>query len=324
VTIAGESAGSFSVSAQMASPSAKGLFAGAIGESGAFLGSTLSARPAAMTEKDGETFASAIGAPSLTTLRALSAHELLAASGRDGVPRFGANIDGDFLPESPTAIYAQGKQAHVPLLAGWNSEESRGQYIVAELTPAGLDAGLQKTFGTRAAEARKVYDGSTAAEIAQAATDLASDQWIAYGTWRWLEEQSRVAPVYRYYFTKGRPPMVTPEKPAPGAAPAPSPWDAIPHGAPHSTEIEYALGNLPGNSVYAWTDDDRKASTTTFAYFVNFINTGNPNGAGLPAWPAGKPDANGGVQRMRLGVESAAEAEPRARYLFLQGPVVRR
>ncbi len=319
VTIAGESAGSFSVSAQMASPTAQGLFAGAIGESGALLGATLSAKPAALTEKDGETLAAAIGAPSLARLRALSAHELLAASGRDGVPRFGANIDGDFLPESPNTIYAQGTQAHVPLLAGWNSEEFTGRYLVPTLTPASLDSALQKTFGTRAAEARTVYSGATAAEIAQTATDLASDQWIAYGTWKWLEEQSRVAPVYRYYFTKGRPPLTTPEKPTAGASSVPSPWDAIPHGAPHSTEIEYALGNLAGNPVYAWTADDLKVSATTMAYFVNFIKTGNPNGAGAPAWPMGKPDASGNVQRMRLGVESAAEAEPRARYLFLQG-----
>ena len=322
VTIAGESAGSFSVSAQMASQTALGLFAGAIGESGSLLGAPLSVRPAAMTEKDGAAFGTAIGATTVAALRALSAHELLAASGRSGVPRFGPNVDGDFLPESPTSTYAQGRQAHVPLLAGWNSEEMRGQYLVPELTSAGFDAALQKAFGTRAAEARTVYAGTTAAEIAQAATDLAGDQWIAYGTWKWLEEQSRVASVYRYYFTRARPPLSEPDKPAGGAvASSPSAWDAIPRGAPHSTEIEYALGNLPGNAVYAWTADDRKISATTMDYVVNFIKTGNPNGVGVPAWPSGKPDARGNVQRMRIGVGSQAEAEPRARYLFLQGRV---
>ncbi len=217
VTIAGESAGSFSVSAQMASPAAQGLFTGAIGESGAMLDGPLSVRRAAMTETDGATFGSAIGAPTVAKLRALSAHELLAAMRRDGGPQFGPNIDGEFLAESPNITYAQGRQAQVPLLAGWNSEEMRGQYLVPELTPAGFDDALQKTFGTRAAEARTVYAGTTAAEIAQAATDLASDQWIAYGTWKWLEAQSRVAPVYRYYFVQGRPPLTIPEKPVSGA-----------------------------------------------------------------------------------------------------------
>lgn len=316
VTIAGESAGSFSVCAQMASPWAQGLFSGAIGESGAFLGATLAARPATQTQQDGVAFGTKLGAPSLAQLRALSAFELLDASNREGVPRFGAGIDGDFLPEAPAVIYAQGKQAHVPLLAGWNSEEARGQYLVPNPTSADLDAALQKTFGTRAAAARAAYGGSTAMEIAQTATDIASDQFIGYGTWKWLEEQSRVSPVYRYYFTKARPALTTAAKASSGPA---SPWDAIPHGAPHSTEIEYALGNLPGNPVYAWTADDQKASATTMEYFVNFIKTGNPNGAGVPSWPMGKPDASGKVMRMRLDAESHAEDEPRARYLFLQG-----
>ena len=316
VTIAGESAGSFSVSAQMASPSAAGLFTGAIGESGAFLGATLPAKPASLTEKDGVTFGTKLGAPTLAQLRDRSAFELLDASNRSDVPKFGPGIDGDFMPDSPTAIYAQGKQAHVPLLAGWNSEEGRGLYLVPDLTSAGLDAALKRTFGTHAAEARAVYGGSTATEIAQSATDITSDQFIGYGTWKWLEEHSRVAPVYRYYFSKARPPLT---KPAPASTAPASPWDAIPPGAPHSTEIEYALGNLPGNAVYAWTADDQTVSATTMRYFEQFIKTGNPNGAGVPAWPTGKADATGKVSRMRLDVQSRVEAEPRARYLFLQG-----
>ncbi|MBW3629602.1 MAG: carboxylesterase family protein, partial [Gemmatimonadetes bacterium] len=126
VTIAGESAGSFSVSAQMASPMARGLFAGAIGESGAFLGQTLATAPRATTEQNGVTFGNAVGARSLAALRALSAIELLDASQRQGLPRFGANVDGQFFTESPLETYTAGRQARVPLLAGWNSEESAG------------------------------------------------------------------------------------------------------------------------------------------------------------------------------------------------------
>ena len=100
--------------------------------------------------------------------------------------------------------------------------------------------------------------------------------------------------------------------------PPADPWASLPNGAPHSTEIEYALGNLSRNTVYAWTADDQKVSATMMDYFVNFVRTGNPNGAGLPSWPQGKPDANGKVTRMRIDVETGAEPEPRARYLFLQ------
>ncbi|MGH9161224.1 MAG: carboxylesterase/lipase family protein, partial [Vicinamibacteraceae bacterium] len=123
VTIAGESAGSFSVSAQMASPLAKDLIAGAIGESGSLLGRRQPA-PLADGEQEGVTFAVAVGATSLPELRALSSMELLQAAGRSGMPRFRPIVDGYFFPKAPAEIYAAGEQAHVPLLVGWNSEES--------------------------------------------------------------------------------------------------------------------------------------------------------------------------------------------------------
>jgi para-nitrobenzyl esterase len=87
-------------------------------------------------------------------------------------------------------------------------------------------------------------------------------------------------------------------------------------GASHSAEIEYALGNLASNDVYAWTTDDHKVSTVMQGYFANFIKKGNPNGAGLPEWPSLSTG-----QVMRLDVQSRAEADnKRARYLFLDQP----
>ena len=129
VTIAGESAGSFAVSAQMASPMARDLIAGAIGESGAFFSTTIATPTRDSTEKIGVKFAQKVGAANLAALRALSATELLDLSGRPGMPRFGPNVDGYFFPEVPAKIFAAGKQAKVPLLAGWNSrgdERARG------------------------------------------------------------------------------------------------------------------------------------------------------------------------------------------------------
>lgn len=321
VSIAGESAGSFSVSALMASPMAKGLFAGAIGESGAFFGATLRAESLSASEQNGVALANAIGAPALSQLRALSAHELLAASRRAGLPTFRPNIDGFFLPEPPAAIYAAGQQARVPLLAGWNSEEGPGRAVVANPTSESFAASLSRIFGARVTDALAAYPASTPQELARSATDLASDQFIAYGTWKWLDEHSRTGqPVYRYYFSRPRPPLSHPESvPAGAGSAAPAdPWAAFPSGAPHSTEIEYALGNLSRNTVYAWTADDQKVSATMMGYFVNFVKTGNPNGRGLPTWPQGKPDASGKVTRMRIDVDTRAELEPRDRYLFLQ------
>src|SRR6266850_2804672 len=121
VTIAGESAGSVSVSAQMASPLSKDLIAGAIGESGSLLG-TLSAVPLQEAEKNGVKFGSSVGADSLAALRAKSAEEILEATVKPGTPWPSPTVDGYFFPKSPFEIYAAGEQAHVPLLVGSNSE----------------------------------------------------------------------------------------------------------------------------------------------------------------------------------------------------------
>ena len=90
-----------------------------------------------------------------------------------------------------------------------------------------------------------------------------------------------------------------------GAQPPPPP-----RGAAHSAEIQYAMGNLDLDKRYAWEPDDYKVSKVMQAYFVNFIKTGNPNGAGLPNWPAYRADNN--YQRMRIDVKSQAEPEDTA------------
>jgi para-nitrobenzyl esterase len=99
----------------------------------------------------------------------------------------------------------------------------------------------------------------------------------------------------------------------PPAAGAPRPPAA--RGAVHSAEIEYAMGNLATNNVYAWSDDDYKVSKVMQEYFANFVKTGNPNGSGLPQWPAVN---SGASQFMRIDVDTHAEPDrTRDRYLFL-------
>ncbi|MDF1505190.1 carboxylesterase family protein, partial [Roseisolibacter sp. H3M3-2] len=309
VTIAGESAGSFSVSAQMASPLARGLFAGAIGESGAFFSTTLATAPRADVERAGERFADSVGARTLAALRALSATELLDASARRGMPRFGPSVDGHFLPRSPAEVFAAGAQARVPLLAGWNSEEAGAGAVLgqAPATPENARAALERLFPGRGEEAARVYPVGTAAEAARSMTDLAGDRFIGYSTWKWLEEHARTSgrPVWRYLFARARPPEVA----NPQAPPA--------RGAVHSAEIEYALGNLGTNRVFAWTPDDHRVSEVMQRYFANFVRTGDPNGAGLPPWPSGAARAGEAPRRLVIDVETRAEPEPRARYLFL-------
>jgi len=308
VTIGGESAGSMSVSALMASPLSKGLMRGAIGESGSVLGN-LEPRPLAQTLQEGSAFARRVNASSLQQLRKASAQSLLDAAGQKDVPEFGPTVDGYFFPRSPTAIYAAGEQAHIPLLLGANSQE--GSYVnlldKAAPDPAHYRAAVQKQFGEHADAALKLYPGTNEAQIKANGTALAGDKFIAYSTWAWMRvhRQTGQAPVFYYFFNQARP-----AKRDGSAGP-----DA---GAVHSGEIEYALGNLPGNAVYAWTQTDRQVSETMQGYWAQFIKTGTPNGPGLPHWPAAA-DKDGGLLRQTIGADTRTQVDrDAARYEFLQ------
>lgn len=270
VTIAGESAGSISVSAQMASPLSKGLFTSAIGESGSIIGA-LSAVPLADAEAKGVKLASALGigaSPSLAALRKMPAEELLQTAAKAGVMWFSPTVDGYFLPADPVQIFAHAKQMHVPLLAGVNSEESGYSAVLGRAPPTVEDyrAALLRLYPGKADEVFKLYPAATETEVKEAAQALASDRFISHSTWTWMELATKTGgrPTYYYLYDHPRPQS---------------------HGAVHSAEIEYALGNLASNKVYAWTPEDFKISNVLQDYFANFIKTANPNGPGLPKWP---------------------------------------
>ena len=310
VTIFGESAGSISVSAQMASPLSQGLFAHAIGESGgAFMRGALSPPSLEQSEDAGEAFAqAAFGASTLAVLRAVSADDLVkaATSKGPGVRRFWPNIDGLFLPESVPAIYAAGKQTHVPLLAGWNKDEGTSRVAAGPERPTveSLRAMAEQQFGAQADEFLKAYAAGNDEEALRVAEDFAGDSFIAYSTWAWLEAQVKTggAPVYRYRLELG----------SPG-----DPNHPVAFGAFHSDDIEYVFGNLDSRKGAVWRPEDYKLSQLMQSYWTNFAKTGNPNASGLPNWPA--YDAAGNWQLMHLDTTSAAGPDQhRDRYLFLQ------
>lgn len=288
VTIAGESAGSVSVSVQMASPLARGLFARAIGESGSLLG-TLPPTPLAQAEQAGAAFARGAGASSLAELRALPAATLLdKARFAAPAPRAVPVIDGWFLPRSPREIYAAGEQAHVPLLAGSNAAEGSGAALLrgAPATVEAYRAAVTREFGDRAPAVLAAYPAETDGQaVLDAARDLASDRAIGLSTWRWmsLSTWTSTRPTYDYRFDQPRP-MRLADLAKPGA---PAREDAYPRpwGAGHSHEIEYVLGNLDLNSIYGWSTQDYETSRISTSYFANFIKRGDPNGPGLPHWP---------------------------------------
>jgi para-nitrobenzyl esterase len=313
VTIFGESAGSFSVSAQMASPLAQGLFQRAIGESGAFFRitdhGTLATLPLAASEKSGAEFAASIGKDSLAALRAMSAEDLLKAA-LDGKRWFSPNVDGWFMPKEAIDVYSAGEQSHVPLLAGFNADEVRAGVVLGreKVTEKSFVADTRKRFGPAADAILKVYPAGSDAEALESASDLASDVFIRYATWKWIEMQDETgqSPVYRYQFDRKIPV-------APGTKIDGKPATAEDIGARHAGEIEYVFGALDSVPDVSWPAGDRALSDLMMSYWSNFAKTGNPNGPGLPTWP--RYESGPGALVMHLDVTSRARpVTTRARY----------
>ena len=332
ITIVGESAGSMSVSALMASPLCQGLFAQAMGSSGSVMGfnKVLTLKEA---EKKGVELAKQIGKKNIKDLRALPAEELMKLAAVKAIPTY--NIDGYFLTEQPTETYAKGYQTKVPLLIGGNNQEMSPWAVLAGKQPTveNLKAGAKAMFGDNVDEAFRLYGINSDKDVLeQPGINLASDLFLDYSTWKWgnMHKLTSGQPVFRYRYCHPRPAMAVKGKIAGLAGGVIDVDEAsqdkngekanqIPQdkGAVHSADIEYAMGTLPTNRVYDWQPEDYMISDIFSQYYVNFVKTGNPNGLGLVEWPTTNGKAVAPVLQIDVNTTVKADEQMEKRYDFI-------
>jgi len=272
VTIAGQSAGAFAVNYLVASPLAKGLFHRAIAESGGAFQRT-------PTLQEAESGGTKVAGASSAEFRAKPADAVLHAATAGG--RSGPIVDGYVIPAEVRTTLAEGRQNDVPLLTGWNADD--GVSFGAAPKAEAFREQAKRTYGDQADAFLKAFPAATDEEAAKSQHALGRDQLFAWQgrTWARLQAKTGKAKVFLYYFDRIAP--GTPEQ--------------TKYAAFHSGEIAYALNTLRMWNR-PWTEADRKLAGLMSTYWVNFARSGDPNGPGVPKWPAFTVESE---QSMELG-----------------------
>lgn len=272
VTIAGQSAGSSSVSILMASPLAQGLFQQAIGQSGGFFEPLQIAPHFALrnAERDGVAFASSLGARSLADLRELPTSTILRAN----AARITHPVTEPYLlPRPPFDVFAAGRQARVPLLVGMNAQEAVALADFHNVRAATFGADITAAFGPLPQPLLDAYPHQADdLDARRARIAFETDLRFGWNMWAWARLQAASGtPVFAYRFEQSPP------------FPASSPYAGW--GASHFAELWYMFDHLD-QEPWPWTTGDRGLAHTMAAYWTNFVKSGNPNCHDLPRWPA--------------------------------------
>ena len=270
VTIFGQSAGGAAVSILAASPEAKGLFERVISESGGRFAPAKNSDEGgsnsvtlASGEKHGQAYLAKLHVSTIAEARKLPADVVMTeAAAEQG--SFQPVQGGRIMPEDAWIAYQNGRFNDVPVLIGSNSDE--GAYAIKAATAAEHEDFIRKGFGEKADALLKAYPNGSDGLTLHSARNIRRDTSFGWQTWAWARQQSEhgKAKVFMYYMTH-RPPGT------PGG-----------QGATHGTELPYVFGH----PAKTWTAEDMALSDTLAGYWVNFAKHGDPNGPGLPAWPA--------------------------------------
>ena len=289
VTIFGQSVGATTICGFMASPLTRGLFHQAIGQSGGALsppgktdGGSMLMRETA--ERHGQEFVRALGANSIAELRARPAEQIQLArpeagwaivplldpsrSGPDNRDNAWPIIDGYLFPEPPADVFARGAQSDVPLLTG--STTGEGALFAGA---ASLDAFIRDAkdeYGADAPTFLDLYALSNDAEAKAMSKAALGDRRFVAQNWKWARLHSRARRSSTFYYRFDRVP------------PAPELADI---GAFHTSDIPYVFQTFDAYREWPWQPWDHKLSDVMASYWTNFARSGDPNGAGLPAWP---------------------------------------
>ncbi|HTY93104.1 MAG TPA: carboxylesterase family protein [Steroidobacteraceae bacterium] len=279
VTVFGESAGGIAVSMLAASPAARGLFQRVISESGGSFGPPRRGTQAgglvptlADAEAFGEQFLSKLGATDLAGARALPAAKIQSALPSDSLSGgFWPNFDGKILPGDQYLRYEARQFNDTPILVGTNSDEG-ALFVRPGMTSALFESQVRAGYGEHADAILAAYPHATDQQAVRAGKQLQRDVTFAWSTWAWATLQSRLGrhKAFVYYFDHRTP--------------------QSPDGANHGSEIAYVFGTLDlpglGGVVLKPSASERALSGQMQRYWINFATSGDPNGPGLPPWPA--------------------------------------
>ncbi len=280
VTVFGESAGGMSIINLMASPLAQGLFHRSIVESGPLLelGLAVNKTPTLReAEKTGEEISRKLGCDKaedeLAALREVSPEKLIEASSSPNEffspIGLSPNVDGYFLPESPMESFAAGRQQPVPLLTGINANEGT-VFIPEGVTLQQYRLMANYLYGSHAEEVMALFPAASEEEVKPALDRVITNMGFASSARFTAECMAKVGkPAYLYLFSR-----TTRDERAESL------------GAFHGLEIMYVFGNLDKVQLQGLEEDDRALSETVMAYWTNFARNGDPNGEGVPEWPA--------------------------------------